>query len=124
MSNISGKINLRQLLSVMTKMKGKNGEVDGVFIPIDANHLYRGENGAIYLDITGFEIKERKADRKDTHLVKQALPKEVYDAMTEEQKKETPILGNLIVWGHREPAPQEFADAGGAPEPIEDDLPF
>lgn len=125
MGNISGKLNLRQLISVMTTMQGRNGETTGIFIPIDANHLYRGEKGAIYLDISAFEIKERKPDKKDTHIVKQSLPKEIRDAMTDEQKKAMPTLGNIIVWGHHDQSPQEFNDAGPLSlSPEEDDLPF
>lgn len=125
MSNISGKLNFRQLLSHVMNMKGKNGDqVRCLIIPIKENHLVEGEKG-VYLDFTGFEIaKEKRGDRKDTHLVKQSLPKEVYETMTDDQKQQLPILGNLIVWGFQEPSPREFemGAAGGAPE--EDDLPF
>jgi len=43
--------------------------------------------------------------------------------MTDEEKKTTPILGNLIVWGYQEPAPVnvEIADTQQGEG---DDLPF
>lgn len=123
MSNISVKLNLRQLKSTVRTMKGASGEIECVIIPIDANHLVRGEKG-IYLDLMGFELKEKKDDSKQTHIVKQSLPKEVYEVMTDEQKRELPIVGNMIYWGHREPAPQEFAVADSQFKPEEDDLPF
>lgn len=104
-------------------LKGQTGMVRGIFIPILENKLYEGEK-ALYLDMTGFEIsKEKKGDRKDTHLVKQSFAKEVYDAMTEEQRKEVPILGNHVLWGFQEPAPNEFK-VEAVPEDEGNDLPF
>jgi hypothetical protein len=86
MGNISVKINLRRLQSGQMKIKGRSGElVECVVIPIDANNLVRGEKG-IYLDLMGFELKERKPERKDTHLVKQSLPKELFEKLTEEHR--------------------------------------
>ena len=122
MSNISVKINLRQLKSTVRVMKGASGDIECLVIPINVNHLVKGEKG-IYLDLMGFEIKEKKADRKDTHLVKQSMPKEVYEVMTEAQKKEAPILGNMIVWGYQEAEPVEYS-VDELPDIPGDDLPF
>ncbi len=122
MSNISIKINLRQLKSAVRTMKGASGDIECVVIPIAANHLIVGEKG-IYLDMQAYELKEKKADRKDTHLVKQGFPKEVFDAMTEEEKKTTPIIGNLVVWGYTEPAPVNVEIVETQPGES-DDLPF
>lgn len=122
MSNISVKINLRQLKSAIRTMKGATGDIECVVIPIAANHLVKGEKG-VYLDMTGFELKEKKADRKDTHLVKQTLPKEVFDAMSDEEKQKTPIIGNMIVWGYQEPAPVNV-EVGDITEGTDGDLPF
>lgn len=120
MGNISTKLNLAGLKSVVQKKKGKSGDIDCLVIPIDQNHLFRGEKG-IYLDLTHLEVKNKKGDSKDTHLVKQSLPKDVYEAMTDEEKKATPILGNSILWGSGN-------EPGNATPPEEidenDDLPF
>ena len=104
MSNISIKINLRQLKSAIRTMKGASGQIECLIIPIDQNHLVKGEKG-VYLDMQAYELKEKKADRKDTHLVKQSLPREVFDSMTDEEKMSMPIMGNLVVWGYVEPTP-------------------
>lgn len=105
MATISGKLNLMQLKAAIRRMDGANGPIDCIVLPIEANHFFRGEKG-IYLDITAFELKEKKGDNKDTHLVKQSLPKEVYEVMTDDQKRALPILGNLRVWGEwTEPEP-------------------
>lgn len=122
MSNISVKINLRQLQSAIRKMKSASGDIECLIIPIASNHLVKGEKG-VYLDMTGFELKEKKADRKDTHLVKQTLPKEVFETMTDEQKQKMPIMGNMIVWGFQEPAPVN-TEVGEIAEGSDGDLPF
>ena len=54
-------------------------------IPIEENQFVDGEKG-VYLNLAGFEIKEKKGDSKDTHLVKQSFKKEVYEKMTEDEK--------------------------------------
>lgn len=117
---ITGKINLRQLKhALMTTPKGNLC----IMIPIKENELYEGEKG-IYLDIVGFEIKNKKGDNKDTHLVKQSFPKERLEKMTDTEKNEIPIIGNFRV--------MSGADAHSEPEPKGsdkvakgvDDLPF
>jgi DNA-binding cell septation regulator SpoVG len=122
MSNISIKINLRQLKSAVRTMKSASGDIECLIIPIDQNHLVKGEKG-IYIDMQAYELKERKPDRKDTHLIKQGFPKEVFDAMTDEEKKTTPIIGNLVVWGYSEPAPVNVEIVETQPGES-DDLPF
>jgi hypothetical protein len=120
MSTISTKINLTQFKHAVRKMQGQTGTVDCLIIPIDANHFYRGEKG-IYVDLVGFELRERRDNQ--THLVKQSLPKELLEKMTEQEKNDLPILGSHVVWTQREPDPvrQEL-------QPLEnqkdDDLPF
>jgi len=47
----------------------------------------------------------------------------VFDAMTDEQKKNTPIIGNLVVWGYTEPAPVNVEIEETQPGEF-DDLPF
>lgn len=98
MGNVSVKLNLSGLKHTVQKMKGANGEVEVLIIPIEANHLYRGEKG-MYLDLQAIELKNPREGSKDTHLVKQSLPKEIYSKMSEGEKKSQPILGNAIAWG-------------------------
>lgn len=120
MSNVSAKVNLMNLKVVRKMITGQLGPVDCIVIPIEANHLFVGEKG-IYLDIAGFEIKNPAGDSKDTHLLKQSLPKEIYQAMTDEQKKAQPILGNLRLWtGATEAEPTSNMAATSEV----DDLPF
>lgn len=98
MGNISSKLNLASLKHTVQKMKGSSGEVEVLIIPIDANNLYRGEKG-LYLDLTHIEVKNKREGSKDTHLIKQSLPKDVYSALSDDDKKAQPIMGNSILWG-------------------------
>ena len=127
MANIIAKINLRRLQSAQLKLKGKNGNmVECVVIPIDANNLVRGEKG-VYLDMIGFELKDRKPDRKDTHMVKQSLSKEQLEKMTDEEKNALPILGNMMLWSEQQeadPVNYEMLQPADPTEGTDDDLPF
>lgn len=120
MGNISIKINLRQFKNIIKDMKRKDGSsVKCLVLPIESNQFHVGEKG-IYVDLTAFQIKNKVGDSKDTHLIKQSFAKEVFDSMTDEEKKAMPILGNAIVWGASEPEPQTADIADDA----DDDLPF
>ena len=104
MANLNIKLNLQNLICACRFEKGTvSGPVECLIIPLEKNHLFKGEKG-VYLDLTAFELKERKENK--THLIKQQLPKEVFKAMTDEQKKATPILGDVSVWEHTEPEPK------------------
>lgn len=102
MSNLSIKLNLQNLHCACRFEKGVAGPVECLIIPLEKNYLFKGEKG-IYLDLTAFELKEKKDNQ--THLIKQQLPKEVFKAMTDEQKKSTPIMGNVSTWEHMESEP-------------------
>ena len=121
MSRILGKLNLGQLKGQVKVMQGQSGMIECLVLPIIQNNLFKGEKG-IYLDLIAFEIENKKGDSKDTHLVKQSLPKEVFEKMTDEQKKAMPIIGNLRVWDstYSEAEPQTNME----PQAESDDLPF
>jgi len=121
MATISTKVNLAALKNAAIIKSGKNKDVDCILIPIDQNHLFKSEKGAVYLDLQGFELKNPKEGSKDTYLVKQSLPKEVFTKMTDEEKNAMPILGNHIVWGG---AGAERTETGAKEAASEDDLPF
>jgi hypothetical protein len=123
MSKISSKINLTQFKHKVMKLQGKSGMIDCIVLPIDANHFYRGEKG-IYMDLVGFELKEKRENQ--THLIKQSLPKEVYEKMSEQEKNETPIVGGHTVWTFKEPEPvrEEIRMPDSFPGELADGLPF
>jgi len=120
MSRISGKLNLLQLNAVRKMITGQLGPVECLVIPIEKNKLFVGEKG-VYLDLIAFEYTPRDATDKRTHIVKQSFTKEVREAMTEEQLKELPILGDFQVWsGQTESEPVSSNEIQGE----DDDLPF
>ncbi len=122
MSRISGKLNLLNLQAVVKMMTGQTGLVECLVIPIEVNKLFKGDKG-IYLNIVGFEIDpaKRKEGIKDTHIIKQSFSKDVREAMSEDELRSLPILGNLQVWdgtSSTEPLSSPVAQAEN------DDLPF
>lgn len=109
-------------------LTGKDGKQKKcLVIPIEENHLYEGEKG-IYADFIAWEMRERK-ENGATHLVKQSFPKEVREAMSEEEKRALPIFGDLrdAMTEKREmesySMPEQAPVYATAPEPV-DDLPF
>lgn len=119
MGNISIKLNLAGLVHATRIEKGQTGEQECLIIPIDKNKLYKGEKG-LYLDLTAIEIKNPSNGQKDTHLIKQSFSKDVYEKMSEDERKATPILGNAIVWGESSRNEPELAK----PTDASDDLPW
>jgi hypothetical protein len=117
MSNLNIKLNLRNLKCACRFEKGNAGPVECLIIPLEANYLFKGEKG-VYLDLTAFELKERKENK--THLIKQTIPKEIFKEMTDEQKRTTPILGDVSTWEHQDSEP--VSDLTTLPEGS--DLPF
>jgi hypothetical protein len=119
MSGISGKINLAALTHAIRTSKDGN---EYIAIPIKKNHLFRSEVGNVYLDISANEHINK--EKKETHIVKQSLPKEEYQKL-KDAGEYAPTLGNLTDWsklGGGEPTPNNTA-AVDIPEG-EDDLPF
>ena len=93
MSNYGIKINLTKIKEhFLQNIKGNTMTKRCICIPLDALGIYEGEKG-IYLDLVAFEYKEPKF--ADTHMVKISIPKEIVDAMTEEEKNAQPIVGGL-----------------------------
>lgn len=121
MGRISTKVNLAAFKNASILKLGKNKDVECIIIPIEQNHLFKSEKGAVYADFIGFDITNRQEGKKDTHIVKQSLPKEIHEKQTEEEKKAMPIFGNHIVWDGTGTAQSDQAAKTIA---TEDDLPF
>lgn len=116
MSLIKTNINLAALKHVVMKKKNQAGEeVDCLVIPIEANHLFKGEKG-LYLSLIGFDLKN-KTD-KSTHMVKQSFSKEYLDGLSAEDKEALPIFGNHNAQHYSSEA------SLGASINEDDDLPF
>jgi hypothetical protein len=94
MNNFFVKINLAELKHKIQKKKTKDGnEIECLVIPIDQNNLYHSkEKGNVYLDLVAWENNNKEYN---SHILKQSLPKEVREKMSEEELKEQPIVGNM-----------------------------
>ena len=113
-------VNLGNLKSVVRNLNGTNGDVECLIIPIEENKLFKGKKG-VYLEIVAFEYKESNNDRKDTHLLKQSFSKEEQQAMTETEKNNIPLLGNLTDWNKTEVNESKQLKFAEAPK---DNLPY
>ena len=76
----------------ISNLKGKATTKQCLCIPIDDAGLYLGQKGC-YLDLAAFQLQNSQYG--DTHCVKQSLSKQKRDAMTEEERKALPIIGNM-----------------------------
>ncbi len=93
MANYGIKIDLLKLQGAcVTNLKGRTTTKRCLVIPIDDSRLYLGEKG-VYLDCTAIELQNQQYS--DTHCLKQQLPREEYDAMSDEERRALPILGGL-----------------------------
>ena len=120
--NYSIKIDLLKLKNTCaTNLKGKTETKRCLIIPIDDNSIFVGEKG-IYLDLTAFELQEK---RGQSHILKVNIPKEVRDAMSEEERKAQPIVGGMKEIAPVQPTPMNItAQTGSAQFETFDDLPF
>lgn len=94
MSNYSIKLDLLKLKGAgVTNIKGRTATKKCLVIPIEDARLFLGGKG-VYLDLSAWESRE-PGKYGDTHGVKQSFPKETLDAMSEEERKALPYLGNM-----------------------------
>lgn len=121
--NYGQKVNLLALGGAfVANIQGKAAKKRCLCIPIEDAHLFEGEKG-VYLSMNMWVSKNSQYG--DSHYLTQNLPKEVRDAMTDEEKKSLPILGNVKVM---ELPPRQVQEAVeiAAPQSNDDldDLPF
>ena len=112
-NNFTISVNLQKLKNAgLVTINGKTGKKRCVCIPVDDNpEIYVGEKG-IYLGLVALERKE-VSEHNETHIVKGNMPKEVREAMSEEERKGLPIIGSVRAIGQAAPQTE-----------VEGDLPF
>ena len=117
--NYNIKLDLQKLSGAfLANLKGKTATKKCLCIPVDEAGLFVGEKGT-YLDIVAWSVKEPKEGR--THLIKQSIPKEIWDALSDEAKKSQPIIGDFK---EMQAKGQEVTTTIDATSAAEDDLPF
>ena len=90
MKNFDVKINLALMNGVKLVTSKKDNE-KYVCIPLSANYIYEGKKGW-YLDLTAYSYDGKYGE---SHFLKNRVPKDVYEKMSEDDKKNTPIIGSL-----------------------------
>ena len=128
MTDFNGKLNLLKLKRAgVMQIQGRTEVLRCLVIPIDDNNIFisSDENNrpkGAYLDFTAWELQNPKYE--ETHMVKQSLPKEVREKMTDEEKKSMPILGGLRPANYKSQNAAATCDAPFAQAQNLDDLPF
>ncbi|HWS60607.1 MAG TPA: hypothetical protein VN182_06725 [Flavobacterium sp.] len=91
--NYQLKVNAKALnRAFVYPIQGKTEKVECLCIPV--SEFYKGKNGELYCTF-GITEKQTVGTYGDTHFAKQQLEKESYNRLTEEQKKNIPIIGNM-----------------------------
>lgn len=116
------KVNLTQLAGAFIKdLTGKTATKKCVIIPVDDNPaMFVGEKG-VYLNMNAFANDNPQFG--DTHMLKPNLPKEVREAMSDEEKRAQPILGNMRPLRQEMQSQGQPMNADNLDQPQED-LPF
>lgn len=125
--HFSGKLNLLKFRNAcIVSIKGKTAIKSGVFIPIDDNNLYVSADEELrpkgaYVDFLAWENDE-PGRYGDTHSIRQSVPKEAREMMTEEERRAVPYIGNMRPY--EQPNMSDTAYAPYAQTDGMDDLPF
>ena len=90
MKNFNVKINLALMNDVKTITSRKDNE-KYVCIPLSNNYIFEGKKG-LYLDLTAYSYDGKFGE---SHFLKNRIPKDVYEKMSEEDKKNIQIIGSL-----------------------------
>ena len=90
MKNFNVKINLALMNGVKTITSKKNNE-KYVCIPLSDNYIFEGKKG-LYLDLTAYSYDGKFGE---SHILKNRIPIDIYEKMSEEDKKNTTIIGSL-----------------------------
>ena len=103
----------------MATIPGTTEKKRCICIPVDDNpEMYVGGKG-VYLGLTAFPRREA-GQHGETHIVKGNIPKDIREAMSEEERRAQPILGDMKPFTMER---QELAAPDVSVE-VEDDLPF
>ena len=118
MKNLSIKIDLLKIKhsGIVNLTNKKKEKIKCLIIKLDNEDLYIGEKG-IYLNLTGYAVEESKFNQ--THILKINYDKDFFDKMSDEEKKNTPIIGNIKEFEKKEMS-ETLKDIINS----EEDLPF
>lgn len=121
---LDGSIALSKLQHVMMDKKNKKGKkIKCIVIPVKANYLYEGKDGAVYLNVR-VNLKDGEDQFNQHGFIGQQVPSDIYKAASEKEKEKmnTPILGGLKDWEFTSSSNDISGKKGNIEE--DDDLPF
>lgn len=122
MSNLTIKINLTRIKgAALVNLKGKTATKQCVILPVEDCGLFVGEKGA-YLDLVALAYRDPKYDQ--SHFVKQSIDKDIYNAMTEEERGTLPIIGSVKELVRNQMKATDTVEYADYQEIGKDDLPF
>ena len=124
MANFSIKADLLKIKgAAIINLKGKTATKRCLVIPVDDSGLFVGEKG-VYLNLTAVEMREPRYG--DTHCVKINLDRDAYNALSEEERRNIPILGGMheLEQQVRTMQVKQTIDVSQAADNPDDDLPF
>ena len=116
MTNSNINLNLLKVKGAFVKeLQGKTAAKRCLVIPIEDADLYEGKSG-VYLSLAAWENGNLQDGK--THLVKQSFSAKVRESMTDEERKNAPIVGDVKPFATHTPAATNVS--------VEDDgdLPF
>ena len=128
MTTYNGKLNLLKLKNAfIATVQGRAQQKRCVCIPIEDNNLFISADDNLrprgaYIDFTAWENRE-PGKWGDTHSLRQSLPKEVRDRMTDEELRAIPYFGNMKPFTIENAAQAVDAPVATVSEQ-DDDLPF
>lgn len=111
-------------------IKGKTASKQCICIPVIDNYVFMSADDNMkakgaYVDINANQYEGGTSQYGDTHYLRLAVPKEIREKMTEEEKKAIPYLGNMKPSQYQQPQSAEVETATySVPEDDLDDLPF
>lgn len=128
--NYSVRLNLLKLEGAgVMKIQGKTATKNCIVIPIDSNGIYlsvdeKMKAKSAYLDLNVWENRE-PSKFGDTHAIKVSLPKEMREAMSDEDLSKMQYVGNMRpMLKQSQDEIQKSVDAPVQSATDEDDLPF
>lgn len=131
MDNFQVKQNLLRFNGAFVmNIKGKTSAKQCVCIPILDNHIYVSADDNMkakgaYVDINANQYEDGKSQYGDTHFLRLAVPKDIREKMSDEEKKAIPYLGNMKPSQYQAPQSAEVeASTYAVPQDDLDDLPF
>ena len=124
---LDGSMALTKLQHVIVNKKNKKGKkIKCILLPVAANYMFEGKDGALYLNIR-MNLKDGEDDFGQHGFVSHVVPSNLYKEASDEEKekmKKTPILGGLKDWEFESTSNDSSGSMASEAIDEDDDLPF